>query len=78
MYIERINDLVNEQSFSVQKQEGKLNESIRQLVEARKQTKIFEKLKDKDYQHFLDEQSKKEAILIDQIVSYKSSMNRGG
>src|SRR5690554_198495 len=71
LYIEKIDDLVDEQSLSVQKQEVNLNESRRQLIEAKKQTKIYEKLKDKDYKHFLANQSKNEANLIDQIVTYK-------
>lgn len=78
MDIEKINSLVDSQTTKVKRQQGVVDESRRQLAEAKKQTKIFQKLKEKDYQRFLEVQSKIEANLIDQLVTYKSTANRGG
>lgn len=78
MNIQSINHLVENQSVTVKKHESKLNESRNQLIEAKKQTKIFEKLKEKDYDHFKNIQLKNEATLIDQLVTFKSTVSKGG
>ncbi len=78
MHIENINRLVDVQTFSVQNQKIKLDETRQKLVEAKKQTKIFEKIKEKDYEEFLDEQAKQEALVVDQLVTYKSTVKKGG
>ncbi|SNR89807.1 flagellar FliJ protein [Anaerovirgula multivorans] len=78
MDIQSINHLVENQFVTVKKHELKLNESRNQLIEAKKQTKIFEKLKEKDYDYFKNIQLKNEATLIDQLVTFKSTVSKGG
>lgn len=78
MYIDKINDFIDGQSDIVNQQKENVNIARTELVEAKKQTKIFEKLKEKDYERFLERQSKREMMLTDQIVTYNSSVNKGG
>lgn len=78
MAIQNINQQVNSQCVTVKKQEMMLNETRIQLIEAKKQTKIFEKLKEKDYENFQSIQLKNEANLIDQLVTFKSTVSKGG
>ncbi|SES67397.1 flagellar FliJ protein [Natronincola peptidivorans] len=76
--IDYLKKALTEQKTRVEKRQEKLNESRKELIEAKKQTKIFEKLKEKDYEVFKILQSKNEAALIDQLVTYKSTVNKGG
>ncbi len=78
MYIDKINDFIDGQSDIVNQQKENVNIARTELVEAKKQTKIFKKLKEKDYERFLERQSKREMMLTDQIVTYNSSVNKGG
>ncbi|MCC5912027.1 MAG: flagellar export protein FliJ [Clostridiaceae bacterium] len=78
MNIKMVDDLVEKQKRAKEYQEENLNECRQRLVEAKKQTKIFEKLKEKDYEKFKDIISKSEASIIDQLVSYKNTVKKGG
>ena len=76
--LEMINDLIKNQEKAVEKCEVKLNEHRHELIEAKKERKIFEKIKEKDFEEFKIQQNKIEMALIDQIVTYKSTISRGG
>jgi len=76
--LQMLNDLIDEQESVVEKIEKKLTNHIKELVEAKQERKTFEKIKEKDFEIFKEEQEKLEAALIDQIVTYKSTVNRGG
>ncbi|AKL95481.1 flagellar export protein FliJ [Clostridium aceticum] len=73
-----VNNMIEKQAIKVKSYEWKLNQARVELVEAKKQTKIYEKLKEKDREVFISEQLKNEANLIDQLVTYKSTANKGG
>ena len=76
--LQMVNDLVEAQENVVKKYEKKLDGHIKELVEAKQKRKTFEKIKEKDFKIFKEEQEKLETALIDQIVTYKSTVNRGG
>ena len=76
--LQMLNDLIDEQESVVEKIEKKLTNHIKELVEAKQERKTFEKIKEKDFEIFKEEQEKLEVALIDQIVTYKSTVNRGG
>lgn len=76
--LQMVNDLIERQENVVKKCETKLNHHRNELIEAQKQTKIFEKIKEKDFEVFQIQQDKDEAALIDQLVTYKSTINKGG
>lgn len=56
-------------------EESKTDTEIKRkdLLEASKQKKVFEKLKEKDYEEHKYNQLKKEYALTDEIVSYKAA-----
>ncbi len=48
------------------------------LVRATQEKKKFEKLKEISYARYLEEEAAKEAVLVDSLVTYKSTINKGG
>lgn len=55
----------------VEQRQRELNLAREKLYEARKERKTFEKLKEKAFQLFLEEENKKEQKEIDELVSYR-------
>lgn len=49
----------------------------KELIEANKQRKVMEKLKEKDFTEYLELESVEELKIIDQIVTYNSSRKGG-
>lgn len=49
----------------------------KQLIEANKQRKVMEKLKEKEYNNYLELEAIEESKVIDQIVTYTSSRKSG-
>ncbi|AOY77318.1 flagellar export protein FliJ [Clostridium formicaceticum] len=76
--IQLVEDLIKKQVAKVKNHELRLNQARGELIEAKKQTKTFEKLMEKDYETFVNTQLKNEANLVDQLVTYKSIANKGG
>jgi len=68
-----INDQIDQQRVTVDKWENKVDHSRKLLIEAKKQTKIFGVLKEKEYENYQYLQMKEEEALVDQIVSFKSA-----
>lgn len=56
---------------------AKRTEIQRDLVEANKQRKVMEKIREKDYEEYLDLEAAEEAKVIDEIVTYTSTRKRG-
>ncbi|SDK45313.1 flagellar export protein FliJ [Natronincola ferrireducens] len=75
--IQFINDLIDNQTIRVEQQEKRVVGCREELIVAKKQKKIYEKIMEKDYQNFKQQEFKKEAAFIDQLVTYKSTV-RGG
>ncbi|WP_026476001.1 flagellar export protein FliJ [Alkaliphilus transvaalensis] len=69
--IEFIDELINRQKQSVNKCQNQVDHCRRQLVEAKKQVKVFDLLKEKDKEEYNYLQLKDEEMFIDQLVSYK-------
>ncbi len=57
----------------VKERKKKVQEARNQLMKAKQDTKVFEKIKEKDYEHHRIKEQRKENELIDQIVTHKSS-----
>lgn len=68
-----LNDQIDKQRVTVDKWENKVAHSRKLLIEAKKQTKIYGVLKEKDYEEYKYMQMKEEEALVDQIVSFKSA-----
>lgn len=75
---EHIKMKIENQNILVKKSEERVNQEIKLLVEAKKQRKIFEKLKEKDYDSFKYDYLKVEEMLVDQIVTFKTANNNKG
>lgn len=69
-----IDEVINNQSKKVLNCESTVNNCRIQLIEATKQTKIFNKLKEKDSDVFQYQLMKNEEALLDQLVSYKTAV----
>ena len=69
---------IDDQNIEVKKSEKRVEQEIKLLIEAKKQRKIFEKLKEKYYDDFKYNCSKDEEMLVDQIVTFKTASNSRG
>lgn len=71
--LDLIEKSINKQNNLINNQEKKVDICKSALIDAKKETKIFEKIKDKDLTDFKYKEAKHEEMLIDHFVSYKSS-----
>lgn len=72
-YINRLRELKEEQTKKLKIYEDEMNECRNKLIEAVKERKMFESLKEKEFSNFKHEQEKKEEQIIDGLVSFKYS-----
>ena len=70
-YLEVLKNRIIEQIIQVQKAEKEAEEKWLILIEAMKEKKMLEKLKEKDLEEFKDEEKRIDQRLVDAIVSYK-------
>ena len=68
--IKDINELIKKQEQIIFKLNEKVYEAKEELVEAVKEKKIFEKLKENNYEAYLYESKKAEENLLDSLVSF--------
>lgn len=73
-YLFKIKDKLMEQKISVKKAQDDTQLAREKLVDSSKNKKILENLKDRDYKKYLYNIKREEDKIIDQIVSYKSSV----
>lgn len=71
--LDRIQTIINNQTNVVMEQESETQNRRKDLLEASKQKKVFEKLKEKDFEEFKYSQLKNEIALTDEIISYKAA-----
>ncbi len=69
-YFERMIQRAKEE---IEEREKEVTEARNKLMKAKKDTKIFEKIKEKDYESHRIVEQRKESELIDQIVTHQSS-----
>ncbi len=70
-YINFIDKKIEEQIKNINKAEEIVEEKRLALLEAMKQRKVLEALKEKEKENYFKEELKKEQKIIDEIVSYK-------
>ncbi len=70
-YIDKIKVEIEKQIKVVKDQEDKVEVVRGELLEYTKAKKSLEKLKEKDYENYLEEEKKAEQKIVDEIVSYK-------
>lgn len=73
-YLFKIKDKLMEQKISVKKAQDDTQFAREKLVDSSKNKKILENLKNRDYKKYLYNIKREEDKIIDQIVSYKSSV----
>jgi flagellar FliJ protein len=73
---ERIKDFIELQKLEVKKAEDVVEEARIKLVEAQKERKTQEKLRERAFDEFLLEIKKEENKEVDELVSYKYSQKR--
>lgn len=69
--IEHTEMLIEKQVLSVNVAQKKLDAAAKQMMDARIQTKTYEKLKEKAFESFLEEEAKRESKEIDELNSYR-------
>lgn len=70
-YISFIDKKIEEQQENIDKAKKFVEEKRLQLLEAIKQRKVLEALKEKEKENYFKEELKREQKVIDEIVSYK-------
>ena len=70
-YISFIDKKIQEQQENINKAEEIVEEKRLELLEAMKQRKVLEALKEKEKENYFKEELNKEQKIIDEIVSYK-------
>ena len=73
MYINTINKKIERQKSIILKTKEELNKAKDEMLNAVKEKKIFEKLKENKYEEFISEQEKEEEKIVDNLVSYKTA-----
>ena len=70
-YMERLKQAIEIQKQMVERAKHAVENARRELVEAAKERKKFETLKEKKLEEYWEEYYKKEQLALDEIVSYK-------
>ena len=70
-YMERLKRSIEIQNVVVEKAKKAVEQARLELVEAAKQRKMFETLKEKQLEEYWEDYYKKEQAQLDEIVSYK-------
>ena len=73
--VEIIKMYVKQQIICVKQRERELEEARTRLALARRERKTFEKLREKAFQQFMEEENKKEQKEVDELVSYRYGVN---
>lgn len=74
--IEKMKLLIEEQKLQVQLAEKQLEEAREKLTDAMKESKTHQKLKEKAFETFMQEENAKESKEIDELVSYTYGQKR--
>lgn len=73
--IEYTQNLEKEQRLAVNVAQKAVDAASRRMMEARAQTKTYEKLKEHAFEEFMQEENRAESKEIDQLNSYRSAKN---
>ncbi len=73
--IEYTQNLEKEQRLAVNVAQKAMDVASRRMMEARAQTKTYEKLKEHAFEEFMQEENRAESKEIDQLNSYRSARN---
>lgn len=71
-YLKDISKNIENQEQLVEETKEELEKVKKELLIARQEKKSFEKLKEKDYEEYLEESKKKEEKIIDEIVTFNN------
>lgn len=75
--VEILKFYVIQQQLAVRRCEKEVEIAREKLSEAMKERKIFEKLKEKAFDEFMQEESRKEQRTVDELMSYKHGAKAG-
>ena len=73
--IEYTKELEKQQILSVNVAQKAADAAAKRMMDARAQTKIYEKLKERAFEEFIAEENRKESKEIDELNSYRSARN---
>lgn len=74
LYLGKMKERLNYQKKAVEKAQAKVDMARNRLIASSIEKKTLENLKDRDFNNYLYRMQKEEEKIIDQVVSYKSSM----
>ena len=69
------NTAIRQKIEEIENLQKKLEDRKEEFIDIRRQRKSYENLKDKDYQKFLEKETKDEEKIIDEIVSFTARKN---
>jgi flagellar FliJ protein len=73
VYLDKLKVLIAEQKEAIIRAEAKVEEKRLELVEAMRERKSLDRLKENEYEEYLVEDKKIEQKSIDEVVSYKTA-----
>lgn len=73
LYIDRLKGLIIKQDMVIEKANLFAEKKRQELVEAMRDKKTLETLKENEYNEFIIEEKKEEQKMIDEVVSYRNS-----
>jgi len=72
-YIDNLKHLLARQEIYIQKCEEIVEQKRSELVEAMRERKTLEVLKENDYEEYIEEEKRSEQKIVDEIVSYRGN-----
>lgn len=74
-YLSYLNGKIDIQKEKVNEQQKVVDKYREELVKAMQERKMFEKLKEKQYEEYLHQEAYEEQRAVDEVVSYKNNPN---
>lgn len=72
-YIDMINRKINQQQNIINRTKKELKKAKAEMIDSVKEKKVFEKLKENEYEKFMNEEKRNEEKIVDNLISYKTS-----
>jgi len=77
VFIDRLKQMIERQVQVIIRAEAYVEEKRVELIEAMREKKMLETLKEHRFEEYLEEEKRAEGKMVDELVSYKGSRPRG-
>jgi flagellar FliJ protein len=77
-FIDKMKKLEEQQKLEVKKAEEELEIARQLLVKAMQEREKYEKLEEKEYERYIEDEKRRDNLVIDEIISYKIGSKSDG